>query len=221
MTAALQSAAMPKQSTKLADNLFPEHVADDQWPFVDYQYPTHKSDRGLLVVVGEAPGANEVKQGRPFVGRSGQLLEKNMQSAGIVRAEILVANVFRFQPPKNKVDHFFSSLRAAKESGEEIEEKYGRFASKYVLKKYASELEHLGEMLRAKKPKAIITLGRTPLWALTGLEGILNIRGQQQDCRLAPGIPVIPTYHPSYIIRGNWDCEAVLLGDLQKALSLT
>lgn len=212
---------MPKQAIKQTENLFPDYAADDQWPFVDYQYPTQKNDRGLLVVVGEAPGANEVKQGRPFVGRSGQLLEKNMQSAGIVRASILVANVFRFQPPKNKVDHFFSSLRAAKESGEGIEEKYGRFASKYVLKKYASELEHLGETLRAQKPKAIITLGRTPLWALTGLEGILNIRGQQQDCRLAPGIPVIPTYHPSYIIRGNWDCESVLEGDLKKALSLT
>ncbi|MDX1922881.1 MAG: uracil-DNA glycosylase [Alphaproteobacteria bacterium] len=212
---------MSKSQLQQTQNLFPQHGTDDQLPFVDYQFPTQKSDRGLLVVVGEAPGANEVKQGRPFVGRSGQLLEKNMQSAGIVRASILVANVFRFQPPKNKVDHFFSSIRGAIERGEEIEEKYGRFASKYVLKKYAGELEHLGETLRAKKPKAIITLGRTPLWALTGLEGILNIRGQQQDCRLAPGIPVIPTYHPSYIIRGNWDCESVLEGDLKKALALT
>lgn len=203
------------------ENLFPEHVTDNQLPFVDYQYPTQTSECGLLVVVGEAPGADEVKQGRPFIGRSGQLLERNMQKAGIVRASILVANVFRFQPPKNKVDHFFSSIRAAKESGVAIEEKYGRFASKYVLKKYASELEHLGETLRAQKPKAILTLGRTPLWALTGLEGILNIRGQKQDCRLAPGIPIIPTYHPSYIIRGNWDCESVLEGDLKNALSLT
>ena len=189
-------------------------------PFVDYHYPTVKTNHGLLAIVGEAPGANEVKQGRPFVGRSGQLLEKNLNAAGIERASIMIANVFRFQPPKNKVDHFFSSLRKAKESGEAIEEEYGRFASKYVLKHYASELEHLGKTLRAKKPKAIITLGRTPFWALTGLEGILSLRGQIQDCRLAPGIPVIPTYHPSYIIRGNWDQEKLLLADLIAAKGL-
>lgn len=190
-------------------------------PFVDYQYPAKKSSAGLLVIVGEAPGANEVKLGRPFVGRSGQLLEKNLQTVGIERASILVANVFRYQPPKNKVDHFFSSRRKSKESGEEVDESLGRFASKYVLKKYAEEIRHLGKILRQEKPKAIITLGRTPLWALTGLEGILSLRGQRQDCRLASGIPVIPTYHPSYIIRGNWDCEPILAGDLKMAFELT
>lgn len=193
----------------------------DDLPFVDYQYPAKKSDGGLLVIVGEAPGANEVKQGRPFVGRSGQLLEKNLQAVGIERASILVANVFRYQPPKNKVDHFFSSLRGAKESGEAIDETLGRFASKYVLKKYAEEIRHLGKTLQKEKPKAIITLGRTPLWALTGLEGILSLRGQTQDCRLAQGIPVIPTFHPSYIIRGNWDCESLFAGDLKNAFKLT
>lgn len=190
-------------------------------PFVDYQYPTQQSSGGLLVIVGEAPGANEVKLGRPFVGRSGQLLEKNLQSAGIERASILVANVFRYQPPKNKVDHFFSSLRKAKESGEAVDETLGRFASKYVLKKFADEIRHLGKTLHTLKPKAIITLGRTPLWALTGREGILSLRGQLQDCRLASGIPVIPTFHPSYIIRGNWDCESLFSADLEKAHDLT
>ena len=198
-----------------------EQLFSDEWPFVDYQYPANKSASGLLVIVGEAPGANEVKQGRPFVGRSGQLLEKNLQAVSIERTSILVANVFRYQPPKNKVDHFFSSLRKAKESGDEIDETLGRFASKYVLKKYAAEIRHLGQTLQKEKPKAIITLGRTPLWALTGLEGILSLRGQQQDCRLAPGIPVIPTFHPSYIIRGNWNCESVFAGDLKNALELT
>ncbi|MBY0428606.1 MAG: uracil-DNA glycosylase [Alphaproteobacteria bacterium] len=211
---------MPKTSA-VKQPILNDLLFTQDWPFVDYQYPTKKSSDGLLVIVGEAPGANEVKQGRPFVGRSGQLLEKNLQAVGIERASILVANVFRYQPPKNKVDHFFSSLRQSKESGEAVDESLGRFASKYVLKKYADEIQYLGKMLRQEKPKAIITLGRTPLWALTGLEGILSIRGNIQDCRLAPGIPVIPTYHPSYIIRGNWDCESILAGDLKTAFELT
>ncbi len=210
-----------RSSSPLKQPVLNEQLFLDELPFVDYQYPTKKSSGGLLVIVGEAPGANEVKQGRPFVGRSGQLLEKNLHLVGIERPSILVANVFRYQPPKNKVDHFFSSLRAAKESGEEIDESFGRFASKYVLKKYAEEIRHLGKILGQEKPKAIITLGRTPLWALTGLEGILSLRGQVQDCRLATGIPVIPTFHPSYIIRGNWDCESLFAGDLKNALGLT
>lgn len=216
----MQAADMRNTST-LKQPILDEHLFTEEWPFVDYQYPAKKSSGGLLVIVGEAPGANEVKLGRPFVGRSGQLLEKNLQAVGIERAAILVANVFRYQPPKNKVDHFFSSLRKSKESGAAVDESLGRFASKYVLKKYAEEIRHLGKILRQEKPKAIITLGRTPLWALTGLEGILSIRGKIQDCRLTPGIPVIPTYHPSYIIRGNWNCESILAGDLKTALELT
>ena len=60
-----------------------------------------------LAIVGEAPGADEVKQGQPFVGRSGQLLNELLEEAGIARAHTLIANVFRYQPPANKVAHFF------------------------------------------------------------------------------------------------------------------
>src|SRR5580692_1651630 len=84
-------------------------------PKVDYEFPTGKANG--LVLVGEAPGAEEVRLGHPFVGRSGQLLDKMLMRAGIERKQCMVANVFRYQPPGNKVDHFFISRRAAKQQG--------------------------------------------------------------------------------------------------------
>jgi uracil-DNA glycosylase len=50
----------------------------------------------------------------------------------------------------------------------------------------------------------IIALGRTPLWALTGENGLLEKIGKPLPCRLLPGVQVIPTFHPSFILRGNW-----------------
>src|ERR1700722_11400307 len=110
-------------------------------PRVDYDFPAGKSNG--IVLVGEAPGAEEVKQGRPFVGRSGQLLDKILARAGIERKECLVANVFGFRPPGNKVDHFFISRRAAALQGIAIAEEYGQFGSAWVREQFAGELERL------------------------------------------------------------------------------
>jgi DNA polymerase len=188
----------------------------DSLPFADYQMPTAKNPHGLFVLVGEAPGAQEIKQGRPFVGRSGQLLDKNLKELGILREECMIVNVFRHQPPGNKVGHFFLSKRAAQNANEEIAEEWGKFAGKFPRKLFAKDLDHLKKTLREKKPKVIVTLGSTPLWALTGKEGITTIRGQKQECRFMD-VPVIPTLHPSYIIRGNWNVEPLFKSDLEQA----
>jgi uracil-DNA glycosylase len=189
-------------------------------PFADYQYPSKPPQDGLIILVGEAPGAEEARQGKPFVGRSGQLLNKNLAAAGIDREACLVANVFRVQPPQNKVAHFFLSARKAKETGEAIAEEWGKFASGYVRGVFSPDIKHLQKTLKEKKPAVIVTLGRTPLWALTGMDGILSLRGKALDCRLAPGIPVIPTYHPSYIMRGNWSEEKTFAADLAAAKAI-
>jgi uracil-DNA glycosylase len=186
-------------------------------PFVDYQYPAEKNANGLIVLVGEAPGAEE---GKPFVGRSGQLLDKNLKAAGLERNEVLVANVFRVRPPDNKVAHFFISKRKAEEEGEGIVAALGKFGGKFARAVFGPEVEHLEKTLKKLKPKVIVTLGSTPLWALTGKEGILSLRGQKQECRFLPGVPVIPTFHPSYILRGNWVQEPLFKNDLETAKQL-
>ncbi len=198
--------------------------AEDQpagLPRVDYQWPSRPDPTRLLVLVGEAPGREEVKAGQPFVGRSGRLLDGHLRAAGIERADCLVANVFRFQPPDNKVGHFFSSRAKARRLGVALAEEWGRFGgSEYCLATFAGEIEVLRRTLVDWRPAAIVALGRTPLWALTGLGGILECRGQIQRCRLLPEVPVVPTYHPSYLLRGNRAAEPAFQADLGLAAAL-
>jgi len=187
---------------------------------VDYDFPS--GEWNGIVLVGEAPGAEEVRLGHPFVGRSGQLLDKMLKQAGIERSRCLVANVFRFQPPGNKVDHFFISRRAAKQQGIGIAEELGTFSSALCRAEFAKEIEHLrsilGKMKKNRPEKMIIVaLGRTPLWALTGENGLLDKIGKPRPCRLLPGVNVIPTFHPSFILRGNWGRQEEWLGHLRAA----
>ena len=190
-------------------------------PRVDYQFPRSPRPARLLALVGEAPGRDEVKAQQPFVGRSGRLLDEHLRAAGIDRGACLVANVFRFQPPDNKVGHFFASRAKARRLGVSLAETWGRFGgSDYCLSAFADEIEALRRTLTEWRPAAIVALGRTPLWALTGLGGILDCRGRVQVCRLLPEVPVVPTYHPSYLLRGNRAAEPAFQADLGLAAAL-
>ncbi len=102
-----------------------------------------------ILVVGEAPGAEEVKQNLPFVGRSGQLLDKALAEAGIIRAACFVANVFRLQPPGNKVDYFFASRRAAAQNAELLLEDYGAMSGKFCRAAFTAELQALRDVIAA------------------------------------------------------------------------
>lgn len=188
------------------------------WRCADYASPQQGWNR--IMVVGEAPGAEEVKQNQPFVGRSGQLLDKALAEAGIIRAACFVANVFRLQPPANKVDMFFLSRRAAQQADEVIAEAWGAFGGKYCRAQFVPELEHLQHTIRAQNPSVLLAVGRTPLWALTGENGIMTLAGQQLACRLASHIPVIVTYHPSYILRGNWGFMPQWVSHMRQARAL-
>lgn len=191
-------------------------------PFVDYQYPLRPAPPGQrLVLVGEAPGADEVRLGSPFVGRSGRLLDEALTTIGVERATLLVANVFRRQPPGNKVGHFFASRRKARTEGGALAEAWGPFGtSDYCRAEFAGELDYLRQVLSDWRPAVIVALGRTPLWALTGLGGIASLRGQILPGRLVAGVPVLPTYHPSFLLRGQWSLVPVFQADLRQAAIL-
>ena len=187
-------------------------------PIVPYDYPEGQGNG--IALVGEAPGADETRLGHPFVGRSGQLLDKMLAEAGIVRQQCLVANIFRIQPPANKVDHFFISRRAAHQEHIPIAEELGKFGSLYCRQSYASEWIHLKETLQAKPPRVVIALGRTPLWGLTGENGLLERVGTWLPCRFLSTLPVMPTYHPSFILRGNWKLRDSWLKHFETARDL-
>lgn len=173
-------------------------------PMVNYDIPPDRALWNGVFLVGEAPGKDEVKIGRPFVGRSGKLLDEVLNEAQIDRKRCLVANVFRFQPPNNKIDHFFSSKRAAKEQNISLNQNLGQFGSLWCKQEFSLEIDKLAETLQAWSPPLVIALGRTPLWALTGENALLTKVGRILDCRLYPKTKVLPTFHPSYILRGNW-----------------
>jgi uracil-DNA glycosylase len=193
--------------------------ADEKLPFVPFAGPTDPS--GLrIALIGEAPGADEARMGTPFVGRAGQLLDDALRATGIVRGACLIGNVFRLRPPDNKVAHFFASRARAKKDGFAIADAWGPFNAQYVKAAYAGELDHLRESLVAYGPKVIVALGGTPLWALTGLSGITKERGRPLENRLLAGVPVVATWHPSFVLRGNRAEMPTMEADLRLALSL-
>jgi len=188
-------------------------------PIVPYRYPTRMPASGRIVLVGEAPGAEEERLGRPFVGRSGRLLDESLEAVGIDREACLVANVFRVRPPDNKVGQFFASRARAAREGRAIDERWGTLGgSDRPLAEFSHDIDHLFMALVEFEPAVIVALGRTPMWALTGLNGIMEKRGRPVPAR-APlaHVSVVPTWHPSYILRGNYPQIPMWRGDLAVA----
>jgi DNA polymerase len=125
-----------------------------------------------LMFVGEAPGADEDAQGRPFVGRAGQLLTKIIEAIGFKREEVLIGNVNRCRPPGNRPP-----------TPEEVS-----MCKPFLLREIA-----------AVQPEVIVVLGNTAMRNLLDIkQGITRIRGQFQDYQ---GVKVMPTFHPAYLLR--------------------
>lgn len=127
-----------------------------------------------IVFIGEAPGGDEDKQGEPFVGKAGQLLNRILVKAGLKREEIYICNILKCRPPNNR-------------------------------KPQAEECRNcrpfLDRQLDLLAPKVILCLGGVAANNLLGNTiGITRLRGQLYDYN---GIPVVCTYHPSYLLRAE------------------
>ena len=146
-----------------------------------------------LMFIGEGPGRDEDAQGRPFVGRAGQLLRKIIAAMTFREDEVYITNMVKCRPPENRVPH-----------AEEIEA-----CSPYL----AGQIELI-------RPRVIVVLGRTPTdYFAPGREGMTARRGHFGDYR---GIPVMPTFHPSYLVRneGNRELKRMVWEDMQKVMVL-
>ncbi|MBZ5623999.1 MAG: uracil-DNA glycosylase [Acidobacteriia bacterium] len=153
------------------------------------------NERSPLVFVGEGPGADEDAQGIPFVGRAGQLLTQMIENTAkkegmhLLRDDVYICNVVKCRPPGNRTPE-------------------------------PDEMEICGQFLyrqlMAIRPKAICALGGTAARALTGhKEGVTKMRGKWFHWR---DIPVIVTYHPSYLLRPyNQGAKREAWEDLKKA----
>jgi len=148
--------------------------------------PLHKARRHIvfgegpgsarLMFVGEGPGAEEDHEGRPFVGAAGRLLSRMIAAMGLERSQVYIANVVKCRPPNNR-------------DPETIE--------------IGTCLPFLQEQIKAVAPEVIVTLGRIAARAILGNEGPLS--GVRGKFHYRDGIPVMPTYHPSYLLRQESD----------------
>ena len=126
-----------------------------------------------VVVVGEAPGQEEDRTGRPFVGRAGQMLDLLLMSAGWPRESVYICNVLKCRPPGNR-----------NPLPDEVDACVGRF---------------LHAQLEAIAPRVILAVGRFAIQALLGTdEAVGRLRGRLHAYR---GTPVVVSYHPAYLLR--------------------
>jgi uracil-DNA glycosylase family 4 len=157
-----------------------------------------------LMFVGEAPGADEDEQGEPFVGKAGQLLTKIIQATGLGRADVYIANILKCRP-----DTPGQSAGNRKPTSDEM----------------ATCIPYLHEQIDLIRPKVIVALGATAVEGLLGKTvGITRLRGTWKTYR---GTPLMPTYHPAYLLRNQamsekrkvWEDMLAVMEKLQMPIS--
>jgi len=133
-----------------------------------------------IMFIGEAPGADEDEQGEPFVGKAGQLLTKIIQAMGLQRADVYIGNILKCRP-----DTPGQSAGNRKPTADEM----------------ATCIPYLHEQIDLIRPGVIVALGATAVEGLLGKTiGITKLRGTWKTYR---GIPLMPTYHPAYLLRNQ------------------
>jgi DNA polymerase len=131
-----------------------------------------------LMIIGEAPGRDEDLEGRPFVGRSGQLLDRMLTAIGLSRSQVYIANVVPWRPPGNR---------------------------KPTAAEAAICRPFLERQIILARPKLILLLGGAAVSGVLGLEeGIMRLRGQFYDLQVDNlAIPAFATFHPAYLLRAS------------------
>lgn len=170
-------------------------VFSPQFP-IDFTEPPIK-----VMLLGEAPGAQEEIEGKPFIGRSGQLMRSILSEIGMPAETIYISNTFWTRPPDNKVDYFFSRKFGNVKICDDLPDCSGMF----LKDEWRHESVRLQNELDLLKPKVIIATGRIPLWALTGLDQVSKNVGKFLDVN---GIvkydkKCIVVYHPAYVLRNR------------------
>lgn len=165
-----------------------------------------------IMLIGEAPGVEEMLQGQPFVGTSGKELTRMLASAGINVEHCYRTNVFYARPTDNKIENFCD-----KGTDFAIEGFPALFPGKYVNAVHAPEIERLYDEILRVRPNVICALGNTPSWALfRETPKISNLRGRIKVAEIrGVQFKVLPTYHPAFILR-NWSERVITITDFQK-----
>jgi uracil-DNA glycosylase len=149
--------------------------------------------RARLMFVGEGPGADEDKEGRPFVGKAGRLLTKMIQAMGLDREDVYIANVVKCRPPGNR-------------DPEALE--------------INTCMPFLEAQISVIAPEVIVALGRIAAHALLGTkDSLTKLRGRFHQRN---SVPMMPTYHPSFLLREEQErrYKAEAWADLKQVMAL-
>lgn len=142
-----------------------------------------------ICFVGEGPGVDEDAQGLPFVGKAGQLLDRMIAGMGYGRDDVYICNIVKCRPPENR---------------------------KPEPNEMAACSPYLAAQLALVKPKVLVALGATALQGLTGVsEGITRARGKWKFYK--GSIPLMPTFHPAYVLRQE-SAKREVWNDLKEVL---
>jgi len=144
-----------------------------------------------IFFIGEGPGETEDQTGRPFVGRAGELLNKMIAGMGLAREQVYIANIVKCRPPNNRVP-----------APDEV----------------ATCTPYLERQIEIIRPSAIVTLGLpSTQYMLQTKLSMGRMRGQFHAWR---GIPLMPTYHPAYVLRNpTYETRSAVWSDLKQVLA--
>ena len=185
----------------------------------------HRGDGPIparIMLVGEAWGEEEDRLGIPFVGASGQELNRMLHEAGIMRSECFVSNLVNHRPPGNDLGAWIAMKKKDRTP------QHVQLRDRWVLPIVMEGYKQLLAEIHLVQPNLIVAFGNTALWALTGNWGILKWRGSQLTLKvdsleaalaIRPGAistKVIPTIHPASVLR-EWSQRAAVLNDLRRA----
>jgi len=148
-----------------------------------------------VMFIGEAPGAEEDRQGEPFVGQAGQLLNEMLHAVGFKREQIYIANVLKCRPPTNHTPESTEILACEK---------------------------YLTRQISLMQPDLIVALGKVSAqWLLKSDTALKELRGRIHYEEKA-GVPIIVTYHPAYLLKNpvkkcqSWDDLKLMLSQIEK-----
>ena len=146
------------------------------------------SPTARLMFIGEAPGAEEDRTGRPFVGQAGRILDGMILALGLDRRQVYIANVVKCRPPRNRDPEMVEMAACA---------------------------PYLERQIDLVEPEIIVALGRVAARRLTGTDKPMGaLRGRWHTYR---GLPLMPTFHPAYLLR-NQDGKKLVWQDLRKVI---
>lgn len=214
-----------------------QQIAKPTEPWSSYHAANIPSRYGTVLLLGEAPGEDEEREGVPFIGSSGEILNGILRDAGFQRrklyargspfhddrgaftllSELSATNVFTTRPPGNEIKSYTVTKTELRREGFSEAGRLPQLNKRYLHPKHEPELQRLVSEIEQLAPRLIIALGGTALWALTGDGRITQYRGTFFVCKVGSHTcDAIATFHPASVIR-QWDQRPIAWADLVKA----